>query len=81
VIAGHGRLEVAISLGITQVPTICIKDMTEAQIELVVPELVLDELKRNKARIRWETGEVEALIQDGRIGRCQTNNRSVGQQT
>jgi ParB-like chromosome segregation protein Spo0J len=31
VIAGHGRLEAAISLGIAQVPTICINDMTEAQ--------------------------------------------------
>jgi ParB-like chromosome segregation protein Spo0J len=30
-IAGHGRLEAAISLGIVQVPTICINDMTEAQ--------------------------------------------------
>jgi DNA modification methylase len=31
VIAGHGRLAAAISLGIAEVPTICINDMTEAQ--------------------------------------------------
>ena len=31
VIAGHGRLRAAMSLGIDRVPTICINDMTEAQ--------------------------------------------------
>ena len=31
VIAGHGRLSAAMLLGITEVPTICIKDMTPAQ--------------------------------------------------
>ena len=31
VIAGHGRLKAAMSLGIDRVPTICISDMTEAQ--------------------------------------------------
>jgi len=31
VIAGHGRLEAAVSLGIAEIPTICINDMTEAQ--------------------------------------------------
>jgi ParB-like chromosome segregation protein Spo0J len=31
VIAGHGRLQAAISLGIDRVPTICISDMTETQ--------------------------------------------------
>src|ERR1700730_18173146 len=31
VIAGHGRREAAMSLGIDRVPTICIDDMTEAQ--------------------------------------------------
>jgi DNA modification methylase len=31
VIAGHGRLGAAISLGIAEVPTICINDMTESQ--------------------------------------------------
>jgi hypothetical protein len=31
VIAGHGRLKAAISLGIDRVPTICIGDMTETQ--------------------------------------------------
>ena len=31
VIAGHGRLKAAISLGIDRVPTICIGDMTEMQ--------------------------------------------------
>ena len=31
IIAGHGRLKAAMLLGLTQVPTICINDMTEAQ--------------------------------------------------
>src|SRR6476661_10848292 len=31
VIAGHGRLKAAMSLGIDRVPTICISDMTERQ--------------------------------------------------
>ena len=31
VIAGHGRLKASMLLGIAQVPTICINDMTEAQ--------------------------------------------------
>jgi DNA modification methylase len=31
VIAGHGRIEAAKLLGITEVPTICLADMTEAQ--------------------------------------------------
>ena len=31
VIAGHGRLRAAMLLGVAQVPTICIKDMTDVQ--------------------------------------------------
>ena len=32
VIAGHGRIEACIMLGITQVPTICLDHMTEAEV-------------------------------------------------
>jgi hypothetical protein len=31
-IAGHGRIEAAIQLGIARVPTVCLAGMTEAQI-------------------------------------------------
>lgn len=35
-IAGHGRIEAAIQLGITRVPTVCLAGMTEAQIRAYV---------------------------------------------
>ena len=35
-IAGHGRIEAAIQLGIARVPTVCLAGMTEAQIRAYV---------------------------------------------
>jgi DNA modification methylase len=58
VVAGHGRLQAAIALGIDRVPTICISDMTETQKRAYV--LADNKLADNAG---WDHGQLAVELQ------------------